>query len=394
MINQNICLVKFTQLMRKIIVFTFIGLVTFLKVNAQEIQNTITTAAPFLLIAPDARSGGMGDIGVATSPDANSQHWNASKFAFMPSKYTVGIVYTPWLRELTNDVFLGGFSFANRIDDRSAWATSLKYFNLGQIDLTDINGAPEGTEKLNEFSVDGSYSLKLNETYAMGVTMRYIRSDLGIKSGNTTLRPVSTFAVDISGYFQSNEKNYGNFNGVWRGGYNISNIGPKVSYTDDGQDNYIPTNLRIGSGFDFIMDSYNKVSVNLEFNKLLVPTPSVSLNGDGEAPYIQEDSSFISGIFSSFGDAPGGFSEELKEFTWALGAEYVYDNSFALRAGYFNESDLKGARKYFTIGSGFKFKSSKLDISYLFNASDIINPLENTLRFSLAFDFGELFEIN
>lgn len=394
MINQNICLVKFTQLMRKIIVFTFIGLVTFLKVNAQKIQNTITTAAPFLLIAPDARSGGMGDIGVATSPDANSQHWNASKFAFMPSKYTVGIVYTPWLRELTNDVFLGGFSFANRIDDRSAWATSLKYFNLGQIDLTDINGAPEGTEKLNEFSVDGSYSLKLNETYAMGVTMRYIRSDLGIKSGNTTLRPVSTFAVDISGYFQSNEKNYGNFNGVWRGGYNISNIGPKVSYTDDGQDNYIPTNLRIGSGFDFIMDSYNKVSVNLEFNKLLVPTPSVSLNGDGEAPYIQEDSSFISGIFSSFGDAPGGFSEELKEFTWALGAEYVYDNSFALRAGYFNESDLKGARKYFTIGSGFKFKSSKLDISYLFNASDIINPLENTLRFSLAFDFGELFEIN
>ena len=380
--------------MRKIIVFTFIVLVTFLKVNAQEIQNTITTAAPFLLIAPDARSGGMGDIGVATSPDANSQHWNASKFAFMPSKYTVGIVYTPWLRELTNDVFLGGFSFANRIDDRSAWATSLKYFNLGQIDLTDINGAPEGTEKLNEFSVDASYSLKLNETYAMGVTMRYIRSDLGIESTNSTIKPVSTFAVDISGYFQSDEKNYGNFNGVWRGGYNISNIGPKVSYTDDGQDNYIPTNLRIGGGFDFIMDSYNKVSVNLEFNKLLVPTPSVSLNGDGEAPYIQEDSSFISGIFSSFGDAPGGFSEELKEFTWALGAEYVYDNSFALRAGYFNESDLKGARKYFTIGSGFKFKSSKLDISYLFNASDINNPLENTLRFSLAFDFGELFEIN
>ena len=380
--------------MRKIIVFTFIVLVTFLKVNAQEIQNTITTAAPFLLIAPDARSGGMGDIGVATSPDANSQHWNASKFAFMQSQYTVGIVYTPWLRELTNDVFLGGFSFANRIDDRSAWATSLKYFNLGQIDLTDINGAPEGTEKLNEFSVDASYSLKLNETYAMGVTMRYIRSDLGIESTNSTIKPVSTFAVDISGYFQSDEKNYGNFNGVWRGGYNISNIGPKVSYTDDGQDNYIPTNLRIGGGFDFIMDSYNKVSVNLEFNKLLVPTPSVSLNGDGEAPYIQEDSSFISGIFSSFGDAPGGFSEELKEFTWALGAEYVYDNSFALRAGYFNESDLKGARKYFTIGSGFKFKSSKLDISYLFNASDINNPLENTLRFSLAFDFGELFEIN
>ena len=380
--------------MRKRIILVLTLLVVFSNINAQEAQNTITTAAPFLLIAPDARAGGMGDIGVATSPDANSQHWNASKFAFMSSQFTVGIVYTPWLRELTNDVFLGGFSFANRIDDRSAWATSLKYFNLGQIDLTDINGAPEGTEKLNEFSLDASYSLKLSETYAMGVTMRYIRSDLGIESANSTIKPVSSFAVDISGYFQSDEKNYGNFNGMWRGGYNISNIGPKVSYTDDGQDNFIPTNLRIGGGFDFILDSFNKVSVNLEFNKLLVPTPSISLNDDGEAPYIQDDVSFVSGIFSSFGDAPGGFSEELKEFTWALGAEYMYDNSFAIRAGYFNESDLKGARKYFTIGSGFKFKSSKLDISYLFNASDINNPLENTLRFSLAFDFGELFEIN
>ncbi len=379
--------------MRKRIILSLILLVTFSKINAQE-QNTITTAAPFLLIAPDARAGGMGDIGVATSPDANSQHWNASKFAFMSSQFTVGITYTPWLRELTNDVFLGGFSFANKIDDRSAWAVSLNYFSLGQIDLTDINGLDIGSENLNEFSLDGSYSLKLSEKYAMGVTMRYIRSDLGIESANSTIKPVSTFAVDISGYFQSDEKNYGNFNGIWRAGYNISNIGPKVSYTDDGQDNYIPTNLRIGSGFDFILDSFNKVSINLEFNKLLVPTPSISINDDGEAPYIQEDKGFVSGIFSSFGDAPGGFSEELKEFTWALGAEYMYDNSFAIRAGYFNESDIKGARKYFTIGSGFKFKSSKLDISYLFNASDINNPLENTLRFSLAFDFGQLFEIN
>jgi len=378
--------------MRKTAVLVLILLVAFSKFHAQETQNAITTAAPFLLIAPDARAGGMGDIGVATSPDANSQHWNASKFAFMPSQFTVGIVYTPWLRELTNDVFLGGFSFANRIDDRSAWATSLKYFNLGEIQLTDINGAPEGTEKLNEFSVDGSYSIKLSETYAMGVTMRYIRSDLGIESTNSTINPVSTFAVDISGYFQSDENNYGNFNGIWRGGFNISNIGPKVSYTDDGNENYIPTNLKIGGGFDFILDNYNKVSVNLEFNKLMVPTPSVS--DDGEPPYTQEDTSFISGMFSSFGDAPGGFSEELKEFTWALGAEYMYDNSFAVRAGYFNESDFKGARKFFTIGSGFNFKSSKIDISYLFNATDINNPLENTLRFSLAFDFGELFEIN
>lgn len=379
--------------MKKIIVLTLIILVTYSKSNAQSTPNPITTAAPFLLIAPDARAGGMGDIGVATTPDSYSQHWNASKFAFMPSQFSIGVVYTPWLRQLTNDVFLGGFSFANKIDDRSAWATSLKYFNLGQIDLTDLNGAPIGTEKLNEFSLDGSYSLKLSETYAMGVTMRYIRSDLGIKSANSTINPVNTFAVDISGYFQSNEANYGNFNGVWRGGFNISNIGPKVSYTNDNNKNFIPTNLKIGGGFDFILDSFNKVSLNLEFNKLLVPTPSVSIAGDGNPPYKQENVSFFNGIFKSFGDAPGGFSEELKEITWALGAEYMYEDSFALRAGYFNESDLKGARKYFTLGAGFKFKSTRLDLSYLFNASNINNPLESTLRFSLSFDFGELFEV-
>ncbi|MGV6845160.1 MAG: type IX secretion system outer membrane channel protein PorV [Lutibacter sp.] len=379
--------------MKKIIIFSLLLLMSISTINAQDTPNPITTAAPFLLIAPDARAGGMGDIGVATSPDAYAQHWNASKNAFLPSQFAVGVVYTPWLRELTSDVFLGGFSFANRIDDRSAWAASLTYFNLGQIDLTDINGAPQGTEKLNEFSLDGSYSLKLSESYAMGVTMRYIRSDLGIKSSNSAVNPVNTFAVDISGYFQSDEVNYGNFNGIWRAGFNISNIGPKVSYSDDGQDNYIPTNLKLGGGFDFILDSYNKVSLNLELNKLLVPTPSVSVNNDGQPPYVQEDVSFFSGIFKSFGDAPGGFNEELKEFTWALGAEYMYDNAFALRAGYFNESNLKGARKYFTIGSGFKFKSTRLDISYLFNASSINNPLENTLRFSLSFDFGQLFEV-
>ena len=380
--------------MKKIILVTLISFISFFKINAQETPNPITTATPFLLIAPDARAGGMGDIGVATSPDSYSQHWNPSKFAFMPTQFTVGIVYTPWLRQLTNDVFLGGFSFANRLDDRSAFATSLKYFNLGQIDLTDINGVPQGTEKLNEFSVDASYALKLSEYYSMGVTMRYIRSDLGIKSANSTIKPVNTFAVDISGYFQSDENNYGDFNGIWRGGFNISNIGPKVSYSSGGNSSYIPTNLKIGGGFDFILDQYNKVSVNAEFNKLLVPTPSISVNNDGQPPYVQPDVSFFSGIFKSFGDAPGGFSEELKEVTWALGAEYMYEDSFALRAGYFNESNLKGARKYLTLGTGFKFKATRLDISYLFNTSSINNPLENTLRFSLSFDFGDLYEVN
>ncbi|MDF1517095.1 MAG: type IX secretion system outer membrane channel protein PorV, partial [Lutibacter sp.] len=249
-------------------------------------------------------------------------------------------------------------------------------------------GTPEGTEKLNEFSFDGSYALKLSETYSMGVTLRYIRSDLGIESANSTINPVNTFAVDISGYYESREQQYGNINGIWRGGFNVSNIGPKVSYSNDGQENFIPTNLKLGGGFDFILDRSNNVSINLEFNKLLVPTPSVSMAEDGGPPYIQEDVSFFNGIFKSFNDAPGGFSEELKEVTWGLGAEYMYDNAFALRAGYFNESDLKGSRKYLTVGTGFKFKSSKIDISYLFNTSEIKNPLENTLRFSLSFDFG------
>jgi len=380
-----------------LLIFILTVLVAFSKSNAQETPNPInpiTTATPFLLIAPDARAGGMGDIGVATSPDANSQHWNASKYAFMSSQFSIGVTYTPWLRELTNDVFLGGFSFANRIDERSAWAASINYFNLGEIDVTSEQGEFINYEKLNEFSLDGSYSLKLSESYSMGVTLRYIRSDLGIKTSDTPLNPINTFAVDVSGYFQSDETNYGGFNGIWRGGFNISNIGPKVSYSDDGDENFIPTNLKIGGGFDFVLDNVNKVSVNLEFNKLLVPTPSVSLFDDGEPPFIQEDVGFFSGIFKSFGDAPGGFSEELKEFTWALGAEYMYENAFALRIGYFRESDIKGLRRYFTLGSGFKFKSTRLDISYLFNSSEINNPLENTLRFSLSFDFGDLFEVN
>ncbi|MBG7630918.1 MAG: type IX secretion system outer membrane channel protein PorV [Bacteroidetes bacterium] len=379
--------------MRKISIFTILGFLVLSNLNAQEQPNPITTAAPFLLIAPDARSGAMGDMGVATSADAFSQHWNASKYAFMPSQFSLGVFYTPWLRELTNDVFLGGFNFANRINERSSWSASLNYFNLGEIDLTDGNGFPIGTEKLNEFSLDGAYSLKLSEQYAMGITLRYVRSDLGIESANSTINAVNTFTVDISGYFQSDEQHYGDFNGVWRGGFNISNIGPKVSYSNDGQENFMPTNLRLGGGFDFILDNYNKVTLNAEFNKLLVPTPSISVNEDGEPPYVQADDGFFAGMFKSFSDAPNGFEEEMQEITWSIGAEYMYDNAFALRTGYFHESDMKGARQFFTIGAGFKFKSTRLDMSYLFNASDINNPLENTLRFSLSFDFGELYEI-
>jgi len=368
-------------------ILVFISFLTIVK--AQNSRRAITTAAPFLLIAPDARAGGMGDLGVATTSDSNAQYWNAAKHAFMENKLSVGVFYTPWLRELTNDVFLGGFTITNKLDERSAWGASVRYFNLGDIALTNRDGAPEGTDKLNEFSLDGSYALLLSESYSMAVTLRYVRSDLGIESTDSSINPVNTFAVDIAGYFQSDEKNYGSFNGRWRGGYNISNIGPKVSYSDDGKSNFIPTNLRVGGGFDFILDGSNTLGLTVEFNKLLVPTPPVRSSTTFEILEGKDDDvSFVTGMFQSFNDAPGGSSEELKEVTWAIGAEYMYNNLFALRAGYFNESELKGSRKYFTIGSGFNVNNTTIDVSYLFNATDINNPLENTLRFSLSFDIG------
>ncbi|NCP21067.1 MAG: hypothetical protein CO023_04600 [Flavobacteriales bacterium CG_4_9_14_0_2_um_filter_35_242] len=380
--------------MKRLIPIALLTLATILKIEAQTDPNPISTAAPFLLIAPDARSGGMADMGVSTSPDANSQHWNPAKYAFLESQYTLGINYTPWLRNLTSDVFLGSVTYANRLDERSAWAASLTYFSLGSIELrqTGDPNEPVIIEKPNELALDGSYSLRLSESFAMAIGLRYIRSDFALRVANSDINTINTFTVDVAGYFQSSEKNYGTFNGKWRGGFNISNIGSKVSFTDSGQQDFVPTNLRFGGGFDFILDEYNTISTNLEFNKLLVPTPPIR-DANGTILSGQEDNvGFFKGIFQSFGDAPGGFKEELKEFTWAIGAEYLYDKSFALRAGYFNESDLKGARKFFTLGAGFKFKSSQIDMSYLFNASDINNPLENTLRFSLTFDFGDLFE--
>ena len=335
------------------------------------------------MITPDGRAGGMGDVGVATSPDFNNQHHNPAKAAFNQSSLSIGVNFTPWMNKLVNDVYLGGISATGLIDEKSAWSASFKYFTLGEINLTDYDGNEIGIEKPNEMALDGTYALKLSEGFAMGVTMRYIRSDFALKVQDSELKTVNTFSVDISGYYESMEDNYGDFNGVFRGGFNISNIGPKVSYVDGGRENFLPTNLKLGAGFDFIFDDFNKVNLTLETNKLLVPTP----NPDEDDSAI----GFVEGMFSSFGDAPGGFSEELKEFTWQVGTEYIYNEAFALRAGYFHESKMKGARQFFTLGAGFKFKATHIDVSYLFNASDINNPLENTLRFSLGFNLGENF---
>jgi hypothetical protein len=238
----------------------------------------------------------------------------------------------------------------------------------------------------------------------MAVAGRYIRSNLRIPNENTDASAANSFAVDISGYYQSEEKAYTNFNGIWRAGFNIQNLGPKISYdNDEFNTNFLPANLKIGSGFDFILDGDNKIAVNLELNKLLVPTPqNADLNNDGIITGQENNQNFnnyrtigwVSGLFQSFGDAPDGFSEEIKEITYALGTEYVYKDAFAMRLGYFNESPIKGARRYFSLGAGFKYTSAKIDVSYLFSASKVRNPLENTLRFSLTFNFGDNYGSN
>ena len=374
------------------------GLVLILFTSFLYSQNrVITTGVPFLLITSDARSAGMGEQGVATTPDAFSQNWNPSKYSFAPSESGFGVSYTPYLSQLVNDIFLANVSYYRVFSERAAWATSLKYFSLGEIEIgqTPADFINPLIERPNEFVLDFSYALKLNESFSMGVTGAFINSDLKLGSATDDASAASTVAFGISGYYQSDELSLGTFDGKWRGGFYISNLGPKLTYETDGYADYLPTNLKLGGGLDLILDSYNTLSFGLEINKLLVPTPSepiVSTNADGEeiiTGYIQPDVSFLSGIFKSFGDAPDGFSEELQEFTWALGAEFNYNNAFALRAGYFNEHELKGARKFITLGAGFKYNVVDIDLSYLISATKVINPLENTLRFSLTFNFGD-----
>lgn len=365
------------------------------KTNAQEAdQRVISTAVPFLLIAADARSAGLADMGVATSSDVFSQQWNPAKYAFAVSKQAIGVTYTPYLSQLVNDIFLGNITYYNRINERSAIGASFRYFSNGDIELRQTALEDGLLVRPNEFAVDVSYSLRLSDRFSMAVAGRFINSDLKFDNTNDASAG-STFAVDIAGYYQSEEIAYNSFDGRWRAGFNIQNIGPKLSYSDVGRENNIPTNLSLGGGFDFILDEYNRVGVMVEVDKLLVPTPR-DFNGDGvidtEDAQEYEDISFFSGIFESFGDAPDGFGEELKEFTWALGAEYWYQDAFAFRAGYFNESEDKGFRKFFSLGAGFKYTSLALDVSYLFSTSKSISPLEGTLRFGLTFNFGDEYD--
>ncbi len=371
---------------------TLLFLVSQLTFAQQDIR-VVTTAVPFLSIAPDARAAALGDQGVATSSDAFSNHWNPAKYAFVKNDTGAAISYTPYLSKLVNDIFLADVTYFRAIDERSAWAGGLRYFSLGEI---QIGERPEDfviplIERPNEYVIDATYALKLSDKFSMAIQGSFLTSDLKLDSGNNDSSSASTVAVGVSGFYQSYEVPYSNFSGIWRAGFNVSNIGPKLKYDEAGESDFLPTNLKVGGGFDFIFDSYNKLAVSLEINKLLVPSPSEPItDGNGNITgYAQpNDVGVLSGIFKSFGDAPDGFSEELKEFTWSLGAEFLYDDSFALRAGYFNENELKGARKFFTLGAGFKYNVIDVDLSYLISAGRVINPLENTLRFSLTFNFG------
>tara|TARA_B100000242_G_C43043754_1_gene487085 strand:- start:557 stop:1699 length:1143 start_codon:yes stop_codon:yes gene_type:complete len=377
--------------MRKDLILLFVISLLFLEnINSQKERRVITTAVPFLLISSDARASGLGDQGVSTSADNFSQHWNQSKFIFTENNSGFGFSYTPYLSSVVSDVFLGNLTYFKRNSERSVWSFSLKYFSLGEIDILENPLDIPIVESPNEFTIDAGYGLRLSDNLSLGITGRFLLSDVKLRSFNNETELASSIAVDISGFFQSNSFRLGNNNAIYRAGFNLSNLGPKMKYSEMGEENFIPSNFRIGSGLEFIYDSNNSLTLTIEINKLLVPTPNVAVYGpDGSTivSYSQPDIGFLSGIFKSFNDAPDGFSEELKELTYSLGLEYSFNDVFFLRSGYFNEHELKGSRKFFTLGAGFNTQSNfQIDLSYLISTSDVISPLENTLRFSLSYN--------
>ncbi|HEV7620880.1 MAG TPA: type IX secretion system outer membrane channel protein PorV [Flavisolibacter sp.] len=356
-------------------------------VNAQTAQpiNVVTTAVPFLRISPDARAGGMGDLSLATSPDASSSYFNLGKVPFNTSPGGVNITYTPWLKQLVPDVYLASLAGYYKIGEDQAISASLRYFNLGSIQFTDPFGNIQGNGNPKEFGVDVGYSRKLSSKLGLGIGLKYIYSNLaaGAVSQAGIYKAGTTVAGDI-GLYSNNTNDAGQ---GWAFGAALTNLGGKIAYTDNAdQNDFIPANLGLGATYTKVMDESNKITFGLDINKLLVPTPPN--DSSGLASYHSK--SVVSSWFSSFGDAPGGFSEELKEFQVSLGAEYWYNNQFALRAGYFYEDKTKGNRRFFTTGIGIKYNIFGLNFSYLIpsGSGNTQNPLSNTLRFSLIFDFN------
>ena len=367
--------------------------------------NTITTAVPFLLISPDSRSGAMGDVGVATTPDASSMHWNPAKLSFTRDDIGISVSIVPWLRELVPDInlqYIGGYY---KLNENEAIGYELRYFSLGDITFTDISGNVIGQYKPNEMAIGSAYSRKLSRNFSLAISGRYIYSNLtgGQSAGGTETVAGQSFAADVSSFYTkpisiANKKSDLSF------GMNISNIGNKISYTETITRDFIPINLRLGTDLTTKMDDYNKISLSFDLNKLLVPSPPL-YNNDGEMIAGKDPNvAVVEGMFQSFGDAPGEidengnpvsgsvFREEMREINISAGLEYWYANQFALRAGYFHEHDTKGGRKYLTFGSGVKYNVFALDFSYLISTSNIggTNPLANTMRFTLVFDLGAM----
>lgn len=353
----------------------------------EDFFNPVNTSVTSQTIAPDARSAGMGDVGVATDPDVVSQYWNPAKYPFTISRAGVALNYTPWLRELVNDMDLAYLAGYYRIGDYSAVSASLRYFSLGEVFLGTIDDAM--TINPYEMSLDVAYSLMLSETFSIGAAVRWIYSDLTYDYTSDTA-PGSAFAADLACYYQ-NYINIGQRECQLGLGLNISNIGSKISFGGDNNSEFIPTNMRLGASLMIPIDEYNRFTIAADANKLLVPTYPKQEDGESTEDYQERvqknyyDVSSISGIFKSFGDAPGGLKEELQEVQWSVGGEYVYHDKFALRAGYHHESANKGNRKYFTVGAGFKMSVFSLDAGYVI-ATAKSNPLDQTLRFSLSFD--------
>ena len=384
-------------------------------------SNAITTAVPFLLIAPDSRSASMGDAGVALSPDANSQFWNASKLAFSEDEMGVSVSYSPWLRQLVDDMSLSYLSWFKKLNKNSAVGASLRYFTLGDIIFTDNNGNTIRPFRPNEFSLDVSYSFKLSEKFSGGITARWINSNLtgGVNVGGADSKAANAFAVDLSGYYLNDELSVGDKDAEFAFGFNISNIGNKVSYTNTSQRDFLPINLKTGVAFTVHLDQFNKITLLYDANKLLVPTPPI-YDSPGDPGYTNDPNFIIAGkdpnrgvaagMFGSFTDAPGVpvrdengtiqrnpdntakiekgsvFKEEMREINHSFGLEYWYADQFAVRGGYFYEHPTKGNRQYFTIGAGFRWNIFGLDLSYLI-PTEQRNPLANTLRFTLSMNF-------
>ncbi len=393
--------------MRKIFLTVFVFALC-IQVIAQDAMhrddqlNTITTSVPFLIIGPDSRSGGMGDVGVASSPDANSIHWNPAKYAFVKDDMGIAINYVPWLRNLVPDISLAYLSGYFKRNDNETIGFSLRYFSLGDITFTNNNGDEIGQYNPNEFAISGAYARKLSDYFSIAIATRYIRSDLTggqtlTGSGNMSTHAGQSIAADISGYFNKEvrivKKDFD-----WAIGLNISNLGNKISYTETAVRDFIPINMRFGTSIGTDFDDYNKMLIEFDINKLLVPTPPSRNPETGEINGgMDPDVSVVNGVFQSFWDAPGGSKEEFREINYSTGLEYWYNEQFAVRAGYFYEHPTKGARQFFTMGAGVKYSVFVLDFSYLIDASSSINgsnPLANTLRFSMTWNLGEIANSN